>query len=178
MLMLKITDVKAAMKKLLSDTETTFDPFLLSEAVIKMGVTYSIDGHINSEFYSEDDITALKDECSSRGWEYDGVLTRWVSVKSHVFTIIKGHKTPQSFSIVFYLSKENCQKFYSGLSLPEGYMLPSGLMLHLKYDGSSLFAVTGTAYPGFNPDKTVDKAWDAMVKKFFDSHNIAFDELS
>ena len=178
MLMLKITDVKAAMKKLLSESETVFDAFLLSEAVIKMGVTFSIDGHINSEFYSQDELESLRAESESHGWEYDDTLTRWVNVKSHVFSIIKGHKTPQNFSIVFYLSRENCRKFYSGLSLPDGFMLPSGLMLHLKYDGSSLFAVTGTAYPGFNPDKTVDKAWDSMVKRFLDSHSIAFDELA
>lgn len=178
MLMLKITDVKLAMKKLLSENETAFDPFLLSEAIIKMGISYSIDGHINQDFYSSEEIEAFQHDCSERGWEYDEALTRWVNVKSHVFTIIKGHKTPQSFSIVFYLSKENSQKFYSSLSLPDGFMLPSGLMLHLKYDGSSLFAVTGTVYPGFNMDKTIDKAWDGMVKKFLDAQNISFEELS
>ena len=178
MLMIRIEDTKLLMKKLLFEGETAFDAFLLSEAIIKMGQTFTIDGHINRDFYTDEDIEELKEEAVARNQVFDERMVRWAGVKSHALSIIKGRKTPLSFSIIFYLSRENTDRFISRLSLSDNAILPDGLMLHLKYVDGILYASTGTSYPGFSLDKTIDKAWDDMVLKFFTSLEIAFEELS
>lgn len=178
MIMLKITDVKASMQKLLYENETAFDAFLLSEAIIKMAVSYTIDGHINHGFYSREELDELREASRQSNQEFDEGMIRWKNIKSQVLSIVKGHKTPLSFSLVFYLSKENTNKFLSSIDYTPGSLLPSSLMLNIKYDGSDLNAITGTVYPSFTLDKSIDKQWDEMIKKFFNSHNIAFEELA
>ena len=48
------------MNKLL--IENAFDSFLISEAIIKTGNTFVIDGHINEGFYSDEEISEMRDE--------------------------------------------------------------------------------------------------------------------
>ena len=48
------------MTGLLSEKETAFDQFLLGEAVIMTGNTYTIDGHINRSFYTEEELLQMK----------------------------------------------------------------------------------------------------------------------
>ena len=178
MLMLKISDVKLMMKKLLFDSETDFDSFLLLEASVRMGMTFHIDGHINRDFYSQEELDVLKSEALAAGLEYDEALSRWADVKSHVLSIIKGHKTPLSFTILLQLSKENTANFMSGLSLPVGSIMPDKLILRFRFENGMLTAVTGTSYPSFTMDKTPDVEWDKYIRRFFDSLSIPYEELS
>ena len=54
---LRLTGTKDFMNKLLR-TET-FDNFLLQEAVITKAASFVIDGHIQKDFYSSDELTEL-----------------------------------------------------------------------------------------------------------------------
>ena len=42
-----------------------------------------------------------------------------------------------------------------------------GLYLNLKFDGMHLTCITGTSFRTFTMDKSLEHAWDEMVKKFF-----------
>lgn len=177
MIMLQITDVKTFMQKILLEKETAFDSFLLSEAAIHMDATYIIDGHINKGFYSDDDLCELERLSEEANQRFDSRMVRWGKVKSQVLSIISGKKQPLSFNIIFYLSHENTEKFMSKLDLSDSAAAPDGLMLRINFDDSTLKAVTGTVFNSFTLDKTVDLAWDEMIKKFFTSISVPYEEL-
>ena len=176
MLMIEISDVKNLMQKLLFEKENAFDAFLLSEATIKMDASYVIDGHINKNFYSDEEAAELERLAAAKNQHFDPRMIRWGQIKSHVLSIISGKKTPLSFNIVFYLSNENTDKFLSKLEISDQSVRPDGLMLRLNYDNNILTATTGTVFNNFTLDRTIDNAWDDMVRKFFTSISINFEE--
>lgn len=175
MIMLTFPDVKNFMQKLLYEKETVFDAFLLSEATIKMDATFIIDGHINKDFYSTEEIEEAERLHAEKNQHFDTEMVRWGKIKSHMLSMISGKKTPLSFSIVFYLSKENTEKLLSNTPYEANAIKPDKLMLRINYENSILSAVTGTAYKAFSLNKTYDTAWDEMVCKFFKAQQIEFE---
>ena len=153
MISLRILDIKLLMQKLLLDRENAFDDYYLSEAVVKMAVTYSIDGHLNKDFGSpDDDFTSPDDELNEINMAY------WKDVKQNVFSVIKGKKVPAGFNIILYKRHDH-----------------TNFMLRLSYDGSELFALTGTVCDYFTLDKSIDRIWDDEVIKFFTLCGIPFE---
>ena len=55
MLALKISSTKSFMNHLL--VADTFDNFLMAEATVSTAHTYQIDGHINKDFFSSEELT-------------------------------------------------------------------------------------------------------------------------
>lgn len=168
MISLKILDIKHLMQILLYDSEPAFDDFLLSEATVKMAATFSVDGHINKEFFEEDTDAENTSESNEN-------MVLWKSVKSNFLNIIKGKKTPSSFNIVLYLQRSKASELIGKDSHFEDVSLP-GLMLRLSYSGSELYALTGTVNAVFTLDKSIDILWDNKVKEFFTNCRIPFDE--
>ena len=80
---LEIHSTKNFMKHLLSGD--TFDIFLLEEAVISTANTYTIDGHINLDFYPPE-------ERSPEAVPYE--FRPWTELKGLCFDLIKGKYTP------------------------------------------------------------------------------------
>lgn len=52
-----------------------------------------------------------------------------------------------------------------------------GLYINLKYDGTKLQCITGTALNLFTMDKSLEQAWDKMVQKFFIQKEIKYEIL-
>jgi len=177
MILIKVTDIKHFMKKLLFENETAFDSFLLSEASITTGNTVTIDGHINKEFYSQEELALLEETALENGRIYSSVMSRWSVLKSFCFQLIKGKKTPLSFRFVFYLADENIERFLNSVKTALTRADIDGLTLNVKYDGHTLTCTTATSLNLFTLDKSIDRAWDDMVKKFLFKHEIDFEEL-
>ncbi|MFT3984417.1 MAG: DUF5721 family protein [Lachnospiraceae bacterium] len=177
MVLLKVTDIKHFMKKLLFENETAFDSFLLSEASIMTGNTITIDGHINKEFYSQDELRFIEETARENGRVYSSVMSRWSTLKGFCFQLIKGKKTPLSFRFVFYLADENIERFLNSVKTVLTRADIDGLTLNVKYDGHTLTCTTATSLNLFTLDKSIDRAWDDMIKKFFFRHEINFEEL-
>lgn len=167
MIALKITNVKQFMGKLLAGED--FDSFLLEEAVIRTYNTFTIDGHQNKDFYTAAD------------WEdrqirpYD--LSAWKTVRPICFQLIKGRQTPAAFQFVLHLMPE-----YTASILPKDKtaVTPqqiSAFVLNIRYDGTTLTAVTGTALTTFLPDKTPDQLWDQAIRQFLSKRDISYEEL-
>lgn len=174
MILLKITDTKNFMNQLL--IEKTFDQFLIAEATISMASTYIIDGHINKNFFSENELNELKASASLDGRIFSEKMQRFHEVKPICLNIIKGKKTPSAFKFTFCLSGENTEKFLKSASVAFSVNDIANLTLNIKYDGTDLTATTATSLTIFSLDKSLDTAWDTMIKKFFSSNNISFEE--
>ena len=87
MLALKISSTKGFMNHLL--VADTFDNFLMAECCISTAHTYQIDGHVNKEFFSSEELA------ESTIAPYD--FCEWKDMKSLAFNLIKGKRTPLFF---------------------------------------------------------------------------------
>lgn len=159
MIALTMTGIKDFMSQLL--LKDTFDSFCFIEGEIVTFNTFTIDGFIHKDFFDTD--------AELPKYSY------WKNIREHCFALIRGKRTPLSFRFVFSLSPKNIARLIeqNGLSLDPGQV--QGLYLNIRYDGSSLACVTGSSFKTFTMDRTLEHAWDEMVKKFFLQKGIAFE---
>ncbi|MDO4187440.1 MAG: DUF5721 family protein [Lachnospiraceae bacterium] len=173
MRLFKITNVKQFMNKLL--VEGAFDSFLVSEVLIKTGNSYVIDGHLNKDFFSEDELNVLRSEAESNGRIFHESLSRFSELKPLVFSIMKGKKTPVSFKMSFYLAEENVIKLLasSNTSFTKGDI--DGLSIIVKYSEGELTVTSTASLKIFSLDKSLEKYFDDMVNKFLTSQEFQFE---
>lgn len=166
MIALELTDIKDFMNKLLRTD--TFDNFLLQEAVITNSATYTINGQLTKDFYSNDELEELQLQ--------DCRFLPFSMLRGNCFDLIKGKRTPASFRFVFLLSPQNMEK--TVLSIGSSYTTSdiSGIYINLKYQKQQLFLTTGISYNIFSIDKTLENEWDRLVMKFLKQHEIAYEE--
>jgi len=159
MIALALTEVKECMSKLL--LSETFDPFYFIEGEIVTFGTFTFDGYLQKEFFDKDEVPAR-----------DYAL--WKDVREIYFSLIKGKRTPLRFKFVLGLSDSNIEKLLLQQGLDFKPQDVRGLYINLKYDGSKLQCITGTAMNLFTMDKSLEQAWDKMVQKFFTQKEINF----
>ena len=162
MIALQITELKAFMGKLLGTS--IFDDFLLQEATLQMGVSYVIDGHINKAFYQNEEDT-LTDRPP---------FIPYGEVRSTLFDLIKGKRTPLGFQVVLQLSPKRC-----AILFPEGLdaHLIKGLIMYIRFDGSKAVITSGISYSSFSLDKAPELIWDEALMTFLKHAGIAFDQI-
>lgn len=164
MIALQFTEIKPFMNKLL--TEDLFHHFLLSEATIVNGVTYSIDGHITRR--DETELVA----------DYPYPLATYEKMQPHIYEMVKGTHTPSYMKFVLCLSPENVAKTLDsvGSGLHPGDL--SGMYINLTYQNDQILATTGISYSIFTKDRALEQEWDRLVKLFFTKNNLNFALLS
>ena len=159
------TDIKKFMNSLL--VGDTFDKFLLEEASITTFNTFTIDGHIQKDFFSEEELASLS----------DSTLSTWATIKPICFNLIKGNKLPLRFKIVLKASATYTEKLLNenpcGLSLKD----VGGLYINIRYDSkhglggeevtsATLDCISMASLNIFSMDKTIEKAWDGVCEKY------------
>lgn len=162
MIALALPEVKEFMAKLL--LSETFDPFYFIEGEIVTFGTFTMDGYLKKEFYEKDEIP----NCD---------YALWKNMREYCFSLIKGKRTPLSFKFVLGLSDSNIEKLLKQQELDFQPQDVRGLYINLKYDGTKLQCITGTAMNLFTMDKSLEQAWDKMVQKFFTQINIKYEVL-
>ncbi len=162
MIALQITSMKQFMNQLLA--ADTFDAFLLEEAVISTACTFTIDGHINQEFFSNDDRDAAKPPYDFRPWS---------EVKGLCFDLIKGKRTPLFFRFVLHLMPEKASALLTKEGSDVDPSLVKALVLNIRYDGTKAVLTTGTACHTFLPSKEPDVIWDKALMKYLEGKGIS-----
>lgn len=165
MIALKITNIKQFMGKFLAGE--AFDTFLLEEASISTYNTFTIDGRQNRSFYTLEEW----DDKEIRPYEF----TTWQKIKPICFDLIKGKRTPTAFHFVLHLIPD-----YTASILQQGDTNVTAdqvkaFVLNVKYDGTVLTLITGTAFHTFLMDKTPDALWDKAVMQFLTKQQISYD---
>lgn len=167
MLALQITSMKQFMGQLLA--ADTFDIFLLEEAVISTANMITIDGHLNKDFYSEEEIS------SGQAPDYD--LMPWSNLKGLCFNLIKGKNTPLYFKFVFHLKPELTEKLLKREGCSVAASDVSALVLTIRYDGTKATLTTGTALRTFQLSKEPDQIWDKTLSKYLIQKGISTEDL-
>lgn len=135
--------------------KSDFDRYLLREAQIVTFVTFTIDGKMQKNFYSNEEYEDMgKPE-----------LAMWQKVRPICFEMIKGSRTPVRFKIVLKLNEEETQKLIEENELSYTLSDVGGLYLNLVYENGDLNCITGTSMNLFTLDKSLEQLWDATVKK-------------
>lgn len=167
MIALRLTDIKNFMNQLLR-TEM-FDHFLLPEATITQDVSYTIDGHIHPDFYSEEEL----EEHQLTGLS----VLPFSMLRPTCYQLIRGKKTPIYFKFVFMLSPKNLDntlaRSESGLTSND----VNGILINLTYQNSQLQVTTGISYTSFTLGHVLDQEWDHIIRKFLSKYSIDFEEL-
>lgn len=167
MIALQITNIKQFMGKLL--TSEVFDRFLLAEASISTYNTFVIDGHQNRDFYTNEEW----EDPMVRPYEF----STWRQIRPICFSLIKGTHTPAAFRFILHLPPESIASLFEkdGTDIPAQQL--KALVLTIKYDGTALTLITGSAFHTFVMDKTVDLLWDNALRKFLDTQEISYEIL-
>ena len=161
MIALQITSMKQFMNQLL--TSDTFDMFLLEEAVISTSCTFTIDGHINRDFYGSEGGESVEPPYEFRPWS---------EVKGLCFDLIKGKRTPLFFRFVLHLMPEKAAALLSKEGSDVEPSLVKALVLNIRYDGAKAVLTTATAYQTFLLSKEPDAIWDKALMKYLEGKGI------
>ena len=167
MIALKLTDKKTFMNQLLCTD--IFDHFLLPEVTIKKDAVFTIDGHINKGFYSEE-------ELKEQGLVGLRVLP-YSNLKPICYQMIRGRHTPAYFKFILMLSPENTSNILdqslSGFTEND----ITGIFIKLTFHSGQIVLTTGVSYSVFSTNRTLEQEWDRLVQKFLYKHAIAYEEL-
>ncbi len=164
MIALQIEDTKDFTSKLF--LQEVFDPFWVVEGSIQTHCTFLLDGHLNQDFYSAEELEEANME--------NQPFVCWRQMRPCCFDLIKGKKTPLGFKFAFRLSDSNTEKLLlqSGVSLSLADV--AGLFLNIRYKSNSILLTTGSSLRLFTTDKSLDHAWDSMVQRFLKQKEISF----
>lgn len=167
MLALQITSMKNFMQQLL--TSNTFDIFLLEQAVISTANTYTIDGHINQDFYASEETG----ETGRPAYE----LMPWSEMKGLLFDLIKGKRTPLFFKFVLHLKPDQTQALLTRNNCSQADQVKA-LVLTIRYDGGKAVLTTGCSYLTFVMTKEPDIIWDKTLTRYLSQKGVSYDTLS
>lgn len=163
MIALNILDVKTFMGQILKGQ--MFDEFLMSEMDIAIAHSIHIDGKINKDWYSTEEVEALEGR----------TLAKWKEIKPIAYEMIKGNKTPLGFKMIFELNREQLEKLLvnskSSFSLED----VNGLYIHVKFDKNGLSVITGSNIRIFTMDKSLEQYWDDTVRLMMKKYQIAYE---
>lgn len=162
MIALQITSMKQFMSQLLA--ADTFDAFLLEEATISTACTFSIDGHINRDFFRGDNEESPEPPYDFRPWS---------EIKGMCFDLIKGKRTPLAFRFVLHLMPEKAAALLTKEGSDVDPSLVKALVLNIRYDGTKAVLTTATAYQTFLPSKEPDTIWDKALMKYLEGKGIS-----
>ena len=160
---LPISSMKTFMNQLL--TGDAFDIFLLEEAVISTANTYTIDGRINRNFFSSEEL-----ETGICPYEFQP----WGEAKGLCFHLIKGKHTPLFFKFVLHLMPEKAADFLGGEA---DLSQIKALVLTIRYDGTAAVLTTAAAYHTFVLSREADMLWDKALAGYLASRSIPFEML-
>lgn len=167
MIALKLTDKKTFINQLLCSE--IFDHFLLPEASISKDASFTIDGHINSSFYS-------KEELEEQHLTKDSILP-YSNLRPICYQLIRGCRAPAYFKFVFMLSPENMA---NTLACSESGFTSNdvkGIFINLTFQNGTILLTTGISYTVFSANHILDQEWDVLIKKFLTKNAVTYEEL-
>ena len=100
---IEILDIKNFMQ-LLFQTDT-LDNYQFVSANLQTDMFYTLDGHINTDFFNEEELNNI--------FLTGNMYLPWYIAKEKVFLLIKGKKTPSQLKIVLRANPKQMQEFLS-----------------------------------------------------------------
>ena len=169
MIALEIKITKNIMNALLLSEQ--FDSFLVEEAIITTYNTFHIDGHLVTDFYTNEELELLESE------EKSTTFSCWQDIRPFCLQLIKGKKTPVSFKVILHAAPLLIEKIAANPECGVAANLIRSLVLNIRYDNGKVTCITGSAFTTFVMDKSVDKLWDAYMRQLLSDFGLDFEEI-
>lgn len=163
---IEILDVRAFMQLLFQTN--TFDEYEFVSADLKTELNYSVDGHINRDFYNAEELETL----SLTGHTF----LPWSMARDKIFQLIKGKKTPSRLKIIL---KDSPEQLNDLLTRTKSSLNPNdidGMFLNIMFQDKKLNVVCGSSYKIFTLDKELENEFFANTATLFKSNNITFEQ--
>ncbi len=166
MLALRITNVKNFMNGFLAGN--LFDPFLMIEGSLVTSVSYTFDGHLNLDFFPEEERNSEKHPYEYQPWE---------EAKPTIYSLIKGSNTPLLMRFMMQLKPDKAEEMLKKTAPDQDFSLLKGLILNIKYENSAITLTTGTSYSTFVMSHDADIIWDKNIQKYLSGKGIDYELL-
>ncbi len=157
-----ILDIKPFMQ-LLFQTEQ-LNEYEFVSADIRTDMTYSLDGHINRSFFSEEEL--IQHSLTQRSY-----LT-WSIAREKVFTLIKGKRTPSLLKIVLRASVPETENLISSTNSSLNSNDIDGIFLNIIFQENKLNVICGISYKIFTMDKELESEFSAKIITLLKSSGI------
>lgn len=158
-----ILDIKPFMQLLFQSEHLKSYDFVSAD--IRTDMTYSLDGHMNKSFFSEEEITSLSLEQKN--------YLPWSLAREKIFVLIKGKKTPSLLKIVLKVSDEQADTLLSATNSSLNSNDIDGIFLNIIYNENKLNVICGISYRIFTMDKNLEFEFASSIVTLFKSCNIA-----
>lgn len=165
MIALQIQDLPACTRKLF--IEKDFDRYLVREARFTTFAQFFIDGHLAQSYFSEEELEAGHFE----------EFVPWSMLRPLCFSLIRGKRLPEHFSIVLCLSPADAQSYLRQRSLDNDMHRDDIFSLNLRYSEQKLTCVTAYTPAQFSLDKSLGQEWDQSAAAFFRHIGIACEKI-
>lgn len=143
---IEISDIKLFMQLLFQSGQ--LDAYELVSADIRTDITYSLDGHVNTAFFSTDEL----DELSLTHSQY----LPWAMAKEKVFDIIRGKKTPSVLKLVLRASASQTESFINSTNSSLNSNDIDGFFVNILFQDKKLNVICGISYRIFTMDKELE----------------------
>ncbi len=138
-------------------TEERYESFYLFSGKLDSAISYEIDGKINKEFYSEEELGQLENK------EY----ICWKDIKKSVLGFMSMGKLPVKMKIILMFNKDNINRLIEMNNIPIHPDNVRALFMNILYSDNRLSITTGTSLNVFTMDKTLEDLWDKTVEKYY-----------
>lgn len=159
---IEILDIKLFMQFLFQTDALDSYSFVSSE--LHTDMSYSLDGHINREFFT-------KEEQYDLGIEHAAYLP-WHHAKEKIFSLIKGKKTPTTLKIILKASIEETESLLFATASSLHLNDVDGLFLNIIFQEGKLNVICGISYKIFTMDKTLESEFSDNIAALFKSYKI------
>lgn len=155
MIQLTADDTKQFMNCLLRSE--AFDNFLLYEMTLDVLHSFHFDGEINSAYLSSSEQEIYENQ----------TYITWLSLKPQINAILKQSHTPSSMKITLSLNEGPTKDIQQRLLGDQSPYPVKGFLINIVFDGDKVRITTAVNYRQFILDKSIEKAFDGMMEKFF-----------
>lgn len=162
MQLIQILDIKQFMQ-LLFQTDI-LDNYEFASATIQTDMHYTLDGHLNSSFFSTEELETLQ----LTNKEY----LPWHLAKDKIFQIIKGKKTPTQLKIVLLPNQTVIDDLLKSANSSLNSNDIFSISVNILFQEPKLNVTTGISYKIFTMDKEFENEFSARLITLFKSNNI------
>lgn len=157
-----ILDIKPFMQLLFQTN--ALDLYQFVSATIQTDMTYTLDGHINRNFFDEEELASHT--------LTDITYLPWQLAKEKIFLLIKGKRTPSQLKIVI---KANRSQTEALLERTKSSLNPNdidGIFLNIIFQENKLNVTCGISYKIFTLDKILEEEFLSDLITLFKSSDI------
>lgn len=159
---INILDVKPFMQLLFQTN--TLDCYQFVSSTILTDMSYTLDGHVNRSFFSEDELSTFD--------IVDHSYLPWSIAKEKVFSLIKGKKTPTQLKIVLRANENDTTQLLNSTKSSLNPNDIDGVFLNIVFQENNLSVIGGISYRIFTMEKELEAEFAESIITLFKANNI------